>query len=81
MAFEDLNESTLPLMSLVALIFTIVMGIVYGGNALMHITNSTGEEEIPFNLFSLFNAWAIVISLMVLIMLVVIGMSIVRKHS
>ena len=81
MAFDDLNESTLPMMSLGALVFVVIMGITYGATMLMHVTNSTGEEEIPFNLFSMFNAWVVTIALIILAMIIIIGLSIVRKHA
>jgi heme/copper-type cytochrome/quinol oxidase subunit 2 len=81
MAFGDLNESTLPMMSLTALVFVVIMGTVYGATMLMHITNETGEEDIPFNLFGMFNAWVITIALIILAMIILIGLSIVRKHA
>ncbi len=70
---DELNEQTLPILSIAVLGFVGVMGLMYGAAMMTNIGVDTGNEQLSLSLFNQLNMWVISILSLLVIMVIAIG--------
>ncbi len=84
MNFEEinnaLNEESMPVLSLVVIIFVVVMGVLFTGAMLMAVAADTGGDDVTLRMFNQTTLWIVSIVSIIVVMVIAIGLNIVRER-